>query len=522
MLTPFKKIRIISEGIVTFLLVISGVDAQSNCNKLPFHAVNYIRNPSFEDISVDCHQVNPNRYNNLTGMDFWIYPVFPSPASIRYMNDCNNYQGNGYYTKIPMPIPDGKAVLGIFDGGTIAGGNNDIVSEKTAVVSQMLHLLKKDTLYKITFYLGYGEKQNCAGCGSSVYRSPQPETISIYGLADSTLLPFQSAKGCLTQINKLWLTLGTSSVYTDGNSQWVKDSILFTPAMDIQAIAIGPSCNSGDLREDNDGGPGGYIYFLDMLQLYEASAPAASLAVSAGSLCDAAAATITLQLQQAAYYQGSQLQWYKNNTAIPETKNNLTITPNHYGEGWYQCAVMNDTVCIHTDSFHVAWAPVTTATIGGSADTVACMGDTVLLKVNGGTGASYLWNDGSTASSKKVTTAGTYSVQINNACAITTAAKKVDFKNCPYEMYLPSAFTPNHDGLNDVFRARYKGPLQSFRLSVYNRFGQRIFYNEDIGRGWDGTIKGIAQNQGVFVWVLDYTDGQGAAHSMKGTVTLIK
>ena len=85
----------------------------------------------------------------------------------------------------------------------------------------------------------------------------------------------------------------------------------------------------------------------------------------------------------------------------------------------------------------------------------------------------------------------------------------------------PSAFTPNSDGLNDVFRIP---PGSSFVLSlfaVYDRWGHIIFETRDISKGWDGTYKGIALPVGTYVYLIRGTmDEKPLAE--KGTVTLIR
>lgn len=88
--------------------------------------------------------------------------------------------------------------------------------------------------------------------------------------------------------------------------------------------------------------------------------------------------------------------------------------------------------------------------------------------------------------------------------------------------YLPTAFTPNADGLNDVaipYLVGMKG-LKSF--SVFNRWGIRIFYSEKEGEGWDGKSKGVPQDSGVYVWLLEFYDSRNEVRTEKGTITIIR
>ncbi|BAV07472.1 gliding motility-associated C-terminal domain-containing protein [Filimonas lacunae] len=87
-------------------------------------------------------------------------------------------------------------------------------------------------------------------------------------------------------------------------------------------------------------------------------------------------------------------------------------------------------------------------------------------------------------------------------------------------IYLPSAFTPNKDGLNDVFRIiSHKVTIKSFR--VYNRWGEQVFYTTDAQCGWDGYYKGNML-PASYVYVVIYTDCMGETKTTYGTVVLIR
>ena len=87
---------------------------------------------------------------------------------------------------------------------------------------------------------------------------------------------------------------------------------------------------------------------------------------------------------------------------------------------------------------------------------------------------------------------------------------------------MPNAFTPNADGLNDLFRVKYPFPVKEFNMSIYNQWGQKIYSSADIQKGWDGTYKGNNASSGIYVWTITLTDTRGKTQSAKGTVTLIK
>ncbi|MEI2750555.1 MAG: gliding motility-associated C-terminal domain-containing protein [Ferruginibacter sp.] len=87
--------------------------------------------------------------------------------------------------------------------------------------------------------------------------------------------------------------------------------------------------------------------------------------------------------------------------------------------------------------------------------------------------------------------------------------------------YVPSAFTPNGDGLNDVFRAVPVGISYTEWFRVFNRLGEMVFSTNRWLKGWDGTYLNKRQPNGTYVWVIKGLDRRGKVVEMKGTVILI-
>lgn len=88
--------------------------------------------------------------------------------------------------------------------------------------------------------------------------------------------------------------------------------------------------------------------------------------------------------------------------------------------------------------------------------------------------------------------------------------------------YLPTAFTPNGDGLNDLARPYLIGMKGLKQFSVFNRTGQLIYFTQTYGHGWDGTFRGEKQAPGVYVWILEFYDSSNKLVTEKGTLTLIR
>jgi gliding motility-associated-like protein len=89
-------------------------------------------------------------------------------------------------------------------------------------------------------------------------------------------------------------------------------------------------------------------------------------------------------------------------------------------------------------------------------------------------------------------------------------------------IYVPNAFTPNGDGKNDVLKSIPIG-IRTFKyFAIYNRLGQKIFYSNDPGKGWDGTLNGTPQSDGGFVWMVEGIDINGKIIHREGPVLLIR
>jgi gliding motility-associated-like protein len=90
------------------------------------------------------------------------------------------------------------------------------------------------------------------------------------------------------------------------------------------------------------------------------------------------------------------------------------------------------------------------------------------------------------------------------------------------DILVPTGFTPNSDGKNDFLKPSVVGITQQFYFSVYNRWGQQVFFTNVIGKGWDGTWNGAAQPSGAYVFVSEGRDYLGKKITRKGTAVLIR
>ncbi len=90
------------------------------------------------------------------------------------------------------------------------------------------------------------------------------------------------------------------------------------------------------------------------------------------------------------------------------------------------------------------------------------------------------------------------------------------------DIYVPTAFTPNGDGKNDILKAIPVGLHQFHYFKIFNQWGQLVFESTKAHQGWDGKRKGVSKGSDVYVWVASGTDYKGQTIVRKGTVVLIK
>lgn len=99
---------------------------------------------------------------------------------------------------------------------------------------------------------------------------------------------------------------------------------------------------------------------------------------------------------------------------------------------------------------------------------------------------------------------------------------KVIVNNCPETIHFPNAFSPNGDGLNDIFKPTLGKYLLSYRLSIFNRYGQKVFETTDPETGWYGRFRSESAESGIYAWTCDYQFPGKERKSIKGQILLIR
>lgn len=195
----------------------------------------------------------------------------------------------------------------------------------------------------------------------------------------------------------------------------------------------------------------------------------------------------------------------------------------------YQVTI-TDTVCGNSTVLPVTLDILPLPEINASrSNNIDCTTDQSQLMATGG--STYLWTPAITLNNPglpnpiakpSVTTqyavTGTDADGCSNTDTITVVVEKSNKPN----YLMPTAFTPNGDGKNDCFRPKYWGVIEEIEFSVWNRWGQRIFYSRDPNACWDGTFEGTRQPSGVFVFIIRAKTGCDPEVLRKGTFALIR
>lgn len=160
-------------------------------------------------------------------------------------------------------------------------------------------------------------------------------------------------------------------------------------------------------------------------------------------------------------------------------------------------------VCAVGDSMTIVINPKPTASL--IPDTAVCKGTVLTLNPTvTGNQLQFLWQDGSTNRIYRAVQPGTYTVLVRNDCGTATASVNITEAMC--KVFVPNAFTPNGDGLNDQFRISGGVNIEDFTLQIYNRWGMMIFESRNPRQGWDGTLNGVPQPPGLYVYRIRFVN----------------
>jgi gliding motility-associated-like protein len=470
--------------------------------------ISYIPNPSFEDMNC-C----PGTRSQLDCAATWIQASEPTTD---YINTCG-WMGWPEFP-VPMPIPDGKGIVGFRDGRLSQQGYE--ASWKEYAGACLLRPLLKGEKYLIEFNLGF----------VSDLRSP-PINITFFGSTSCANLPFGVGNvrlGCPTN-GPEWIRLG--SVFISGNNQntWVQSSIEINPNVDINAIAIGPDC--ADINN-----PASTYYYFDNLILADLESFKFKISAMSHPCNSNFALAVPIRT-------GLSYQWYKEGIALKgETSPQISRM---YGEGNYIARVLDQDGNCKLTEMYTHKIPVANVSEGKSIckgsqyrfgneflsqsgsyfhtfkDKNGC--DSIVnlnLKVIGESydtiSVKIFEGDTYPIDRYKLKTKGDHNLLLPSSIGCDSfVLAKLDY----YNVNFPNVFSPSSYGANGIFTMYNNDQeITDYNITIYDRWGSII----STGKEWDGSRHGNPAAPGVYLYSADLKTIFGGQKNFKGTVTLIR
>ncbi|CAN5339529.1 hypothetical protein BH20BAC1_BH20BAC1_20770 [soil metagenome] len=176
-----------------------------------------------------------------------------------------------------------------------------------------------------------------------------------------------------------------------------------------------------------------------------------------------------------------------------------------------------------TTTIQVIINPDVSVTLPTFRDTTLCEGETLEVNATVSSAQNYIWNDGVKTPQRQINKPLTFELTATNECSSDFTSFTLDYKVCPCNSFVPNAFSPNYDGLNDLFGPVIDCNAKDYKFQVYDRYGSVVFSTKRVNTGWDGMNKGTPFPEGIYVWYLIYSvPGTKETVHKKGVVTLLR
>lgn len=202
------------------------------------------------------------------------------------------------------------------------------------------------------------------------------------------------------------------------------------------------------------------------------------------------------------------------------------------GSGCY-ASISNDTATVKVDQHPFARFSVTPTSVSNLAPTVLINDVSIVSSTSTN---NYTWDFGDStisyfpgSSTHTYKDTGTYTIKLqittntNKGVTCNDHASQTVKVFLPFTLYVPSAFSPNNDGVNDIFTPKGDGiKSKEYDMTIYDRWGNKVFYTNDINKGWDGRVNGSSTIVPIdsYVYVINLvTDEDNKTYIFYGSVT---
>jgi gliding motility-associated-like protein len=188
-------------------------------------------------------------------------------------------------------------------------------------------------------------------------------------------------------------------------------------------------------------------------------------------------------------------------------------TPGNYS------VVVNDGVCISLDSINVFmdYAPIDVL-----PDSVTqCSDLPITLNAGESLAETFNWSTSETSSSIIPPVTGTYTLITTNYCGTRTESIEIIYEKCEFTLFIPNSFTPNNDGVNDVWFPVFD-QLDEIKIAVFDRWGKMVFEGDKLDYTWTGNIAGgeyYAPN-GIYAYKIIYKSEFGDDEIIYGNIVM--
>jgi gliding motility-associated-like protein len=179
------------------------------------------------------------------------------------------------------------------------------------------------------------------------------------------------------------------------------------------------------------------------------------------------------------------------------------------------------TGCVAQDSLYVTIIEEPNTNL---RDTTLCDGESLTVDLSN-YNYDFVWNDGSTGKSYTTNVEGDVWYIASRRNCVYSDTLHVKIENCECLKFVPNVFTPNADLKNDRFKPIFNCSVQEYYLSIYNRWGEKIWETYDLDASWDGTYRGKNVPDGVYFWMLEYKNKSFVGNQrevISGSLTIIR
>jgi gliding motility-associated-like protein len=452
---------------------------------LAFSQENLAPNPSFEDISQCPHAST----GHIGFLDSWFSPV--NTTSDVY-NACDTSLGFGVpvnWVHCYQPARTGDGYLGFqtFTYGIERTGEY--------IEAELKSKLKTNKTYFVEMYVNAANVDNCAI--SSCYS----DGVGMVFL-DEKYMAFLDGKE--KPPFKADIENPSGNILND-TVNWVRIKGCYLATGQERFILIGNFKKNSETNSQGCAGVEGSYLYIDDVGVYEFNPLPDTLL-----LCQGQTATIGASFLDGTY------QWN-----IGASDSTILVSQ----PGTYILTVAIDD-CLLSDTVVVVQPDELLEQL--PSDTLICRGDPLLLHIP--MPGIFEWSTGETGNSIAISEAGFYSALIHNECGDFYYAAQVDEEVCSCDPFIPNAFSPNNDGINDHLLCflHCDFPYRLIRFQVFSRWGE-LLYTDDSGLvqniRWDGTFNGKPLETSVYLWTFEYEydrHGKTKKEILSGTVTLVR